>query len=112
MLSLKHTAIGSDHVFILTGGDEHIGAVATATWEAVACRQARRTPVLVHLDELAGHREGPLAAYCAQMAAFVLGGTVTVVAGIHIHAATSCDIEAIVEQAKRMMKEKLWSLLA
>lgn len=91
--------MGADTVFMLTGGEAHIGAAATAYYE----RGAIRTKTIA----LPGHLEEELALELAVMGAQALKCTVAVVAGIHYDQPTKRDIEDIVTQAKWKMKQIL-----
>lgn len=82
-------------IYVITGGIGHIGAVATAYIDGgeIQCQ----------VVECPGHREGPLAKELAQLAAFVLGRTVTVTVGIHLEHATSKEIVEMVQLTRHQM---------
>lgn len=84
---------GRDWLFLLTGGDAHIGAVSTSWSEAGQWKVATHT--------VPGHREDELSAAMAAHASEALGTTVTVVAGIHYDRLRKEDIAKVVEQAWR-----------
>ncbi|WEK56018.1 MAG: hypothetical protein P0Y55_08210 [Candidatus Cohnella colombiensis] len=92
--------MGHDIVFLVTGGTAHIGSIATAY---VGGDGGVYTDVLT----LPGHREGELAVDLAKMAAHSLGRTVAVLVGIHLEQPSRQDIEDIVAEAKRKMKDRL-----
>jgi len=97
--------VGKDVVFIATGGEAHIGAMATA-WAA-----PEASTVQSYALALPGHREAELAVELAEMASRSLNRTVAVVAGIHLESPTKDEIKAIVELARSRMRETLeqWS---
>lgn len=99
--NIEITAIqmGSDYLFIITGGKAHIGATATAYWteEILNCQ----------LIELPHHKEGEVAKNCALYAANILNCTVTVTIGIHIDHATKEQIYEIVDYVQKTMSEKV-----
>ena len=98
-VTIRAIDMGQDVVFLVTGGAAHIGAAATAMYHP-----EERT---VRVDTLAlpGHREGELAAELAEMAARSLECTVAVLAGIHLHQPTRQEIEAVVAEARRQMRQ-------
>lgn len=101
-LCLQTYPMGRDRVFLITGGQAHIGAVATAYYA--------KQHIHVELVEVPGHREGPLTRELALQAAETLGQTVTVLIGIHFDGPTKVEIEGIVANARAMMNEKLEQL--
>ncbi|ANY68969.1 hypothetical protein BBD42_22635 [Paenibacillus sp. BIHB 4019] len=105
-VDIRVLAMGQDLVFLVTGGEAHIGAAATAYWidggHAPKC----------DAHTLPGHREGELAAELAIMAASSLGVTATVVVGIHLEQPASHDIVSIVTLAKEAMREQTDKLAA
>ncbi|BFH13620.1 hypothetical protein WJ0W_004000 [Paenibacillus melissococcoides] len=82
---------GRDWLFLLSGGDAHIGAVSTS-W-----KEAGQWKVTTHA--VPGHREDELAAAMALRASEALGTTVTVAAGIHYDQLRKEHIALVVEQA-------------
>nr|WP_314002832.1 hypothetical protein [uncultured Paenibacillus sp.] len=95
--------MGEDHVFLVSGGQAHIGAIATA---CPSGEPAAKTGLL----SFPGHREAELALELAEMASIALGRTVAVVAGIHLDNPSKRDIEDIVLEAKREMRRVLEEL--
>lgn len=102
-IEVRPLAMGRDYVFLLGGGDVHVGAAATA--------YVHNGEAQVAVHAVPAHREGELAAELAQTAALRLGATVTVVAGIHIDNASGDDIVRIIEDARRFMDEAVADLL-
>lgn len=91
--------LGEDYVFHITGGQAHIGAVATA--------YPANGTIQVDLITVPGHREDELAVECARLACEKYNKTVTVVAGIHIDQATKEDIKTAVQSVREAMQEVL-----
>jgi hypothetical protein len=98
-IRLRTVPVGTDLAVLITGGREHIGAVATAY------REGDRVKVETHV--LPGHREGDLAAEMARLAALSLKCTVTVAMGIHQDEATREEIDEIVRTVRRLMEEEV-----
>ncbi len=98
-IKIKHISIGNDRLFLITGGSEHIGAVANAYWN--------KGEVHISLNELPHHKEGGLACECAELAAKTLNCTCTVVMGIHIDNASGEDIDNIINFVRKEMDAKL-----
>lgn len=90
---------GRDWLFLLTGGEAHIGAVSTS-WNAAGQWKAATHAV-------PGHREDELAAAMALRASEALGTTVTVAAGIHYDQLRKEHIPLVVEQAWRQFTAEL-----
>lgn len=95
---IRRFMMGKDVVFLVTGGTAHIGAAATAY-------VTNRRDVRVEVLALPGHREGALAAELAETASRTLGRTVAVLAGIHLDRPSRQDIEQVVAEAKRKMRQ-------
>lgn len=102
-IKVRPVPMGRDYVFLLGGGDVHVGAAATAYLE--------HGEVCVAVHAVPAHREGELAAELARKAAIRLGTTVTVVAGMHVDHASKEDIIRMVEDARRLMDEAITNLL-
>lgn len=79
-IQIKWERMGFDNVFIITGGDSHIGANAITYWS--------ENELFTIVNELPGHKEGDLAKYCAEFAANSLNSTCSVLMGIHVDSAT------------------------
>lgn len=100
--------VGKDVVFLVTGGEAHIGAMATA-WATPDTPTVQSCALA-----LPGHREAEIAVELAEMASRTLNRTVAVVAGIHLESPTKEEIKAIVELARSRMRGTLeqWSIKA
>ena len=98
-IRLRAVPMGDDLALLISGGREHIGAVATAYREGDG--------VKVETHVLPGHREGELAAETARLAALSLNCTVTVAMGIHQDEATREEIDHIVGTVRRLVEKEL-----
>ncbi|MEO3944509.1 hypothetical protein [Gorillibacterium sp. CAU 1737] len=95
--------LGSDYLFVVTGGEAHIGASAMAYFQD--------GKIHTELAVVPGHREDRLALECAGLASTKLGATVTVTMGIHIEKASRSDIELAVQTVREEMNRVLDELL-
>lgn len=100
LIHIQTVFMGKDIAFLITGGDAHIGATATAYRNGEG-------EVVSTLGQLPGHREGELAEELAVMAASRLGVTVTVLAGIHVESPTKEEIADIVNETRLKMEEAI-----
>lgn len=100
-LQIRTVPQGRDFVWLVTGGEAHVGAAA------VAYRDEADGRIHSRVLTVPGHRETELAQELAERAAERLGTTVTVVAGIHLEGATREDIVRIVEEVRRLAGEEL-----
>lgn len=98
-IAARTLSMGADYVILITGGQAHIGASATA--------YIGDEGVQVMTSALPHHREDRLAAEWAAKAAERLGAAVTVVAGIHIDNATKDDIRRILHDVDEVMETEL-----
>ncbi|WP_145410897.1 hypothetical protein [Paenibacillus xylanexedens] len=98
-IQLQVLEVGHDKVFLVTGGDAHIGAVATYYVD-----HERLSGATVHVP---GHKEQELCERLARKAAHQLKVTVTVIMGIHFDAITRMQIDEIVQTAERLIDEHL-----
>ncbi|BFH62231.1 prenylated flavin chaperone LpdD [Paenibacillus azoreducens] len=97
-IRIQEVSAGRDILLLLTGGEAHIGAVATAYFNE------EDKDVQVRTVDLPGHREDELAEYMAKTAAKALGCTVTVAAGIHYDGISKEQILDIVAEAKQVFE--------
>ncbi len=100
LIHIQTVMMGKDIAFLITGGDAHIGAAATAY-------RNNEGEIVTALQQLPGHREGELAQELAAMAASRLGVTVTVLAGIHVENPTREQIADIVKETHLKMEEAI-----
>lgn len=88
---------GRDYLVLVTGGEAHVGAVAV--WD---CGKKGGQGIV---NEMSGHREGPLAGECAEILGIASGRTVVAVVGIHQDNATPEEIETIVVNVRQGARE-------
>lgn len=82
---------GRDLLLMVTGGEAHVGAVAVCHDQGAG------------MMAVPGHKEGPLAAECAEAVALAAGCTCAVVAGIHQDEATGEEIGEIVANVRKAL---------
>lgn len=93
-IRIQEIPVGRDLLVIVTGGEAHIGSVATAYLSEGSSRET-----VVQTADVPGHREHELASEMASKAAGMLGVTVTVAAGIHFDDLARSEIQEIVTEA-------------
>ncbi len=89
LVQLQADPLGGDWVLRITGGEAHVGAVATAGAGKV------------QLSVVGSHKEGPLAEVCAGQWSKLTGRVCVAVAGIHQDEATRQEIDGIVENVRQ-----------
>lgn len=94
---LEVKKLGEDYLLTLTGGEEHVGAVAVGLFDEKSGRAS--SSVLT----LPGHREEQLALDSAKKVSKATGKTSVVVAGIHIDNISLEEIKEIVSTAEEMV---------
>ncbi len=92
-VNLELIGQGRDYLLLITGGEAHVGAVAV--WDSAKKGELRA------VNEMSGHREGPLAGECAEILGRASGRTVVAVVGIHQDNALPVEIEAIVANVRQ-----------
>lgn len=92
-------SMGKDRVFLISGGQAHIGAAAVA--------YPKDNQIDCETLTIPGHREGQLAAELAKLAASRLNRTVSVLMGIHVEQATKKDITEIIKNVQLAMRQEL-----
>lgn len=98
-LILKWKKIGKDLIVTLTGGDEHIGAVATGSFDRVSGR------AYASVSTLPGHREDEIALQGARVFSAASHSTTVFIVGIHLDNISKNDILEIVKVSSEMIKE-------
>ena len=98
-LNLEWKHIGEDIVITLTGGDEHIGAVAAGSFDRASAR------AYSSVITLPGHREDELALYGARLFSAASSSTTVFIVGIHLDNITNDGIQEIVRISKEMIGE-------
>ncbi|AAM04152.1 TPA: hypothetical protein HA338_16300 [Methanosarcina acetivorans] len=94
---LEAKKLGEDYLLTLTGGKEHVGAVAVGTLDKKSGRAS--SSVLT----LPGHREEQLALDSARRISGATGKTSVVVAGIHVDNIIPEEIKEIISAAEEMV---------
>ncbi|MBP5351876.1 MAG: hypothetical protein J6Y56_07950 [Fibrobacterales bacterium] len=91
-VELRLERIGPDFLLRISGGAEHVGALALFDGE----------PKWIKIE---GHREGALAAEAARTLGPKLGGRLVVVAGIHYDSISREAIARIVGNVRKLAEE-------
>lgn len=94
---LEVKKLGEDYLLTLTGGKEHVGAVAVGMFDEKSGRAS--SSVLT----LPGHREEQLALDSAKRVSKATGKTSVVVAGIHVDNISLEEIKEIISTAEEMV---------
>ena len=95
---LEVKKLGEDYLLTLTGGKEHVGAVAVGMFDEKSGRAS--SSVLT----LPGHREEQLALDSAKRVSKATGKTSVVVAGIHVDNISLEEIKEIISTAEEMVE--------
>lgn len=103
-LVLEHKQVGSDHVLTLTGGEEHVGAVAVGLFDEKSGRAS------VSVISLPGHRDEGIALYGARRVSGVTKTATVFIVGIHLDNITKDEIEKIIVVSKQMTDQFIDSL--
>lgn len=118
-LAIRTVPQGRDYVWLVTGGEAHVGAVAVAYWHGgeeecdgagqghVQGEGQGQRKIRAEVITVPSHKEGELARELAELACLRLKATVTVACGIHIDRATAEEIGHIVEEVRRLALEEL-----
>ncbi len=88
LVNLRIDPLGRDWLLRVTGGEAHVGAVATAAEGQV------------QLSVVGSHKEGPLAEICAGVWSRLTGRVCVAVVGIHQDQATRSEIDSIVDNVR------------
>lgn len=89
---LKCIKLGNDYQVIISGGDEHIGAVALGVCYDRVKKRSNISQLAVY-----GHKEDLLVQNIAALLSRQLAATVAVTAGIHFDNLSSDEIDKILE---------------
>jgi len=98
-LLLKGESVGNDQCFVLSGGREHIGAVAMGIYD----RGSRRSSASVMSSP--GHREDEIALRAARKISAVTQSTIVFMVGIHVDNITVDEIQEILKASEAMIDE-------
>jgi hypothetical protein len=95
---LEAKKIGKDYLLILTGGEEHVGAVAVGLFEEKSQRASSS------VITMPGHREEYLALHGARQVSRAIKKTSVFVVGIHQDDISPDEIRDIVSAAGEMVE--------
>ena len=95
-LILEHKQIGNDHVITLTGGEEHVGAVAVGLFDEKSGRAS------ASVITLPGHRDDSIALDGAWRVSEVTKAATVFIVGIHLDNITKDEIDTIILASKQM----------
>ncbi|WP_370575103.1 hypothetical protein [Methanomethylovorans sp.] len=98
-LLLKGESVGKDMFFVLSGGREHIGAVAMGIYD----RESHRASASV--TSAPGHREDEIALRGARKISSATQSTTVFMVGIHVDNITVDEIQTIVKASEAMIDE-------
>lgn len=106
-LILIKTTPGKGMVAVLVGGEEpHIGAVAVAIPSSVI-HHPEKIRSSISIFTVPGHMDDQVAAPLAKKLSEELKEPVVMVCGLHIHEATSYDIEKLIENSNSVVNEAI-----
>ncbi len=103
-LVLEQKQIGSDYVLTLTGGKEHVGAVAVGLFDE---KSARASASVITLP---GHRDEGIALDGARRVSAVTKAATVFIVGIHLDNITKGEIDKIIAASKQMTDKFIDSL--
>jgi hypothetical protein len=98
-LLLKGESVDKDMFFVLSGGREHIGAVAMGIYDKESCRASSS------VISVPGHREDEIALRGARKVSAVTQSTTVFMVGIHVDTITVDEIQTIVKASEKMIDE-------
>lgn len=98
-LILDWKKAGRDYVACLTGGDEHVGAVAVGFFDGASGRAS--SSVITS----PGHRESAIAMAGAKVISETCKATSVFIVGIHLDNITKDEIDEIVSVSEEMIEE-------
>jgi len=103
-LVLNHKQVGGDHVITLTGGKEHVGAVAVGLFDEKSSR------VSASVIRLPGHRDEDIALDSARRVSAVTKAATVFIVGIHLDNITKDEIDKIIVVSKQITDKFIDSL--
>ncbi|MFA0821456.1 MAG: hypothetical protein ACC612_01015 [Methanomethylovorans sp.] len=98
-LLLKGESVDKDMFFVLSGGREHIGAVAMGIYNKESGRASSS------VISAPGHREDEIALKGARKVSSVTQSTTVFMVGIHVDDITVDEIQAIVKASEKMIDD-------
>ena len=103
-LVLDQKQIGNDHVLTLTGGEEHVGAVAVGMFDE------KNGHASASVITLPGHRDEVIALDGARRVSEVTKAATVFIVGIHLDNITKGEIDKIIVASKQMTDKFIDSL--
>ncbi|MEM0049381.1 MAG: hypothetical protein QW424_02790 [Candidatus Bathyarchaeia archaeon] len=104
-LILIKTTPGKGMIAVLIGGEEpHVGAVAVAIPSSII-HHPEKMRSSISIFTVPGHMDDQVAAPLAKKLSEELGEPVVMICGLHIHEATSYDIEKLIENSNFVVNE-------
>ena len=103
-LVLEHKQVGGDHILTLTGGEEHVGAVAVGLFDEKSGRAS------ASVISLPGHRDDGIALDGAQRVSKITKAATVFIVGIHLGNITKDEIDKIIVASKQMTDKFIDSL--
>ena len=99
-ISLQCISVGKDYLVVISGGREHIGAVALGQCYGGESVKANSSVIAAY-----GHREDELALKTARYLSKALKANAAVTAGIHFDNLSSREIDEILLAVKELCEE-------
>ena len=103
-LILDQKQVGNDHVITLSGGKEHVGAVAVGMFDEKSGRSS------ASVITSPGHREDVIALESARRISEVTKAATVFIVGIHLDNITKDEIDKIILASKQMVNKYIDSL--
>ena len=103
-LVLDQKQVGNDHVLTLTGGEEHVGAVAVGMFDDKSMRAS------ASVISLPGHRDEGIALDGARRVSEITKAATVFIVGIHLDNITKGEIDKIIVASKQMTDKFIDSL--
>ncbi|MDO9516504.1 MAG: hypothetical protein Q7J10_00480 [Methanosarcinaceae archaeon] len=103
-LILDQKQIGNDHVITLTGGEEHVGAIAVGVFDE------KSGSASASVITLPGHRDDVIALESARRISEVTKAATVFIVGIHLDNITKDEIDEIIVASELMVEKFIDSL--
>ena len=103
-LVLKQKQVGKDYVITLTGGEEHVGAVAVGVFDEKSGHAS------ASVISLPGHRDEGIALDGARLISEITKTATVFIVGIHLDNITKDEIDTIIVASKQMTDQFIDSL--
>ena len=103
-LVLKQKQVGKDYVITLTGGEEHVGAVAVGVFDEKSGHAS------ASVISLPGHRDEGIALDGARLISEITKTATVFIVGIHLDNITKDEIDTIIVASRQMTDNFIDSL--